>query len=151
MRILLLGAFAPAVLVAVSPAAARPTRVDIPVQIEPNAWVYVQWVTVKAEAGRTIVSGYVRNKKWFAKKTGDLHVAFFKNGQQVACHETSWGRYRFHSRGQWRFATTAEIPAVDIDSVGISHVVHDRGNELRSLPNSCTNSTPSIDPPLGGA
>lgn len=152
MRILLLGAFAPAVLIAVSPADARPTRVDIPVQIEPNSWVYVQWVTVKAEAGRTIVSGYVRNKKWFAKKTGDLHVAFVKNGQQVACQETSWGRYRFHSRGQWRFSAAADIRAIDIDSVRISHVVHDRGAELASSPlNSCPSSEPSINPPRGGA
>ncbi|NML94314.1 hypothetical protein [Novosphingobium olei] len=151
MRMLLLGAFAPAVLVAASTAVARPTRVDIPVQIEPNAWVYVQWVTVKAEAGRTIVSGYVRNKKWFAKKSGDLHVLFVKNGRSVACQETSWGRYRFHSRGQWRFSAEADFPALNIDSVRISHVVHDPGSEPSSLPNSCIGADPSVDPSHGGA
>lgn len=151
MRILFLGVFAPAVLISVSQADARPTRVDIPVQIEPNSWVYVQWVTVKAEAGRTIVSGYVRNKKWFGKKTGDLHVAFVKNGRQIKCQETSWGRYRFHSRGQWRFSAVADVPAIDIDSVRISHVVHDRGSEPPSLPNSCASSEPINSPRQGGA
>lgn len=151
MRILFPGAFAPAVLVAISPAAARPTRVDIPVQIEPNSWVYVQWVAVKSETGQTIVSGYVRNKKWFAGNRGDLHVALVKNGQQVACQETSWKRYRWPSRGQWRFSATADVDALDIDSVRISHVVHGRGNEPSSLPASCGTSNSSINPPHGGA
>lgn len=151
MRILLLGAVAPAVLVAASPAVARPLRVDVPVQIEPNAWVYVQWVTVKSETGRTIVSGYVRNKKWFASSRGDLHVALVKNGQQVACQETLWKRYRWPSRGQWRFSATVDVDAPEIDSVRISHVVHDPGSRPSSLPASCANSDPSIAPPRGGA
>lgn len=128
MRLLLLGALAPAVLMT-APANARPTRVDIPVQIQPNSWVYVQWVTVKAEDGRTIVSGYVRNKKWFANRRGDLHIAFVKNDQQIGCQESNWRKYRFHSRGQWRFSASADIPASDIDSIRISHAIHDQGSD----------------------
>lgn len=131
MRLLLLGSFVPAVLISAL-ADARPIRVDVPVQIQPNSWVYIQWVTVKAEGGRTIVSGSVRNKKWFANRRGDLHVAFVKNGQQIACQESNWRRYRFHSRGQWRFSASMDVPVANIDSIQISHAIHDQGSDYPS-------------------
>lgn len=127
MRQLLLGALAPAALVAATPADARASRVDIPVQIDSNASVYVLWVKVQADGDHTLVSGYVRHKRWFARHSGDLHIAFLRDGQQVACQESDWKKYRFHSRGQWRFVSSADIAASTIDSVRISHVVHDRG------------------------
>lgn len=126
MRQLLFGAIAPAALIAATPADARPSRVDIPVQIDPNSSVYVLWVKVQADGDRTLVSGYVRQKRWFARHSGDLHIAFLRHGQQVACQESDWKKYRFHSRGQWRFTSSAEVDASTIGSVRISHVVHDR-------------------------
>ncbi|MBV1692585.1 hypothetical protein KRR38_34380 [Novosphingobium sp. G106] len=131
MRLLLLGSFASAVLIS-APAYARPIRVDIPVQIQPNSWVYIQWVTVKADGGRTIVAGSVSNKKWFANRRGDLHVTFVKDGQQVACQESNWRRYRFHSRGQWHFSASIDVPVANIDSVSIAHVIHDQGSNHTS-------------------
>ncbi|OYX36824.1 MAG: hypothetical protein B7Y98_14615, partial [Sphingomonas sp. 32-62-10] len=71
---MLLGAIAPAALIAAAPADARSTRVDIPVQIDPNSSIYILWVKVKADGGRTLVSGYVRQKRWFARSRGDLHI-----------------------------------------------------------------------------
>jgi hypothetical protein len=126
MRQLLLGALAPAALMAASPADARATRVDIPVQVDPSSPVYVLWVKVRADGDRTLVSGYVRQKRWFARRSGDLHIAFLRQGQPVACQESDWKRYRLHSRGQWRFTSSAEVATSAIDSVRISHVVHDR-------------------------
>jgi hypothetical protein len=126
MRQLLLGALAPAALMAATAADARATRVDIPVQIDPNSSVYVLWVKVQADGDRTLVSGYVRQKRWFARRSGDLHIAFLRHGQQVACQESDWKKYRFHSRGQWRFTSSAPVATSTIDSVRISHVVHDR-------------------------
>ena len=126
MRLLLLGAIAPAALVAATPADARTSRVDIPVQIDPNSSIYVLWVKVQADGDRTLVSGYVRQKRWFARHRGDLHIAFLRHGQQVACQESDWKKYRFHSRGQWRFANSADVATSTIDSVRISHVIHDR-------------------------
>mgnify|MGYP001617471018 CR=1 FL=1 len=62
MRHFILGAIAPVALIATAPADARATRVDIPVQIDPNNSVYILWVKVQADDGRTVVSGYVRHK-----------------------------------------------------------------------------------------
>ena len=94
MRNFLLGAIAPAVLVAAAPADARSTRVDIPVQIDPKASVYILWVKVQTDGSHTFVSGYVRQKRWFARHRGDLHIEFLRQGQRVACQETDWKKYR---------------------------------------------------------
>ena len=149
MRLMLLGAFA---VVVTAPAAARPTRIDIPVQIDPNSSVYVLWVKVRADDGRTLVSGYVRQKRWFARHRGDLHIAFLRDGQLVACRETNWKKYRLHSRGQWRFATSVDVAATSIDSVWISHVIHD-GAAARSPESgaACAGSTDPAELDASGA
>lgn len=139
MRHFILGAIAPVALIATAPADARATRVDIPVQIDPNNSVYILWVKVQADDGRTVVSGYVRHKQWFARKKGDLHIEFLRHGQSVACQETDWKKYRHHSRGQWRFSTLAEVSATTIDTVRISHVIHDRDRDRApGLVNACS-------------
>ena len=96
MRNLLLGAIAPAVLVAAAPADARSTRVDIPVQIDPKASVYILWVKVQTDGSHTLVSGYVRQKRWFARHRGDLHIEFLRQGQRVACQDENTGNKRGH-------------------------------------------------------
>jgi hypothetical protein len=152
MRHLLLGAIAPAALIVAAPADARSTRVDIPVQIDPNSSVYVLWVKVKADGGRTLVSGYVRQKRWFAHSRGDLHVELLRQGQRVACQETNWKKYRLHSRGQWRFATSVDVSATTVDTVRISHVIHDR--EKDSAPdtvNACSGLAAPSELISGGA
>lgn len=152
MRHLLLGAIAPAVLIAAAPADARSTRVDIPVQIDPNSSVYVLWVKVQADGGRTLVSGYVRQKRWFARSRGDLHIVLLRRGQRIACQETDWKKYRFHSRGQWRFATSADVSAATVDTVRISHVIHDRENDRAPDPvNACSELAAPSELNSGGA
>lgn len=126
MRYLIMGALAPAALMAATPADARASRVDIPVQIEPKSSVYILWVKVYTDGDRTLVSGYVRPKRWFARSRGHLHIVFLRHGREVACQETNWEKYRFHSRGQRRFKSSVQIAASTIDSVRISYVVHDR-------------------------
>ncbi|QDC40252.1 hypothetical protein [Sphingobium fuliginis] len=148
IQLLLFGAVAPAAIIAAAPADARPIRVDIPVRIDPKSSVYVLWVKVQAEGESTLVSGYVRQKRWFARNRGDLHIAFLRHDQQVACLESNWKKYRFPSRGQWRFAASANVPASRIDSVQISHVIHDQKSDpAPDQVNSCsmpaTNTTPS--------
>jgi len=152
MRHLLLGAIAPAALIAAAPADARSTRVDIPVQIDPNASIYILWVKVKADGGRTLVSGYVRQKRWFARSRGDLHIELLRHGQAVACQETDWKKYRFHSRVQWRFATSADVAATTVDTVRISHVIHDReGDRTRGPVNACSGLAAPSEQNSGGA
>ena len=126
MRHFILGAIAPVALIATAPADARSTRVDIPVQIDPKSSVYILWVKVKADGGRTIVTGYVRQKRWFARTKGDLHIELLRHGQLVDCQETDWKKYRYRSRGQWRFSTSADVSATTVDTVRISHVIHDQ-------------------------
>jgi hypothetical protein len=152
MRYLLMGAIAPAALMAATPVDARPARVDIPIQIDPNASVYVLWVKVKAEGDHTIVSGYVRQKRWFARSRGHLHIAFLRQGQQVACQESDWKKYRYRSRGQWRFTSSVQIAASAIDSVQISHVDHDRvpDSTLTSM-TACPGLTVGTEQHPGGA
>ena len=146
MRNLLLGAIAPAVLVAAAPADARSTRVDIPVQIDPKASVYILWVKVQTDGSHTLVSGYVRQKRWFARHRGDLHIEFLRQGQRVACQETDWKKYRYRSRGQWRFATSADLSATTVDTVRISHVIHEREQDRAPDPvNACSGlAAPSV-------
>lgn len=152
MRYLLLGAIASAALIAAAPADARSTRVDIPVQIDPNASIYVLWVKVKADGGRTLVTGYVRQKRWFARSRGDLHIELLRRGQRIACQETDWKKYRFHSRGQWRFATSADVSTTTVDNVRISHVIHDRENDRAPDPeNACSGLATSSEQNSGGA
>lgn len=152
MRYLLLGAIAPAVLIAAAPADARSTRVDIPVQIDPNTSVYVLWVKVKADGDRTLVSGYIREKRWFTRSKGDLHIEFLRHGQRLACQETDWKKYRRRSRGQWRFATSAGVSATAVDIVRISHVIHDREKDRAPDPvNACSGLAAPIEPNSGGA
>ncbi len=152
MRHLLLGAIAPAALIVAAPADARSTRVDIPVQIDPNSSIYVLWVKVKTDGGRTLVSGYVREKRWFARSRGDLHIALLRQGQRVACQETDWKKYRFHSRGQLRFATSADVSATTVDTVQISHVIHDRENDRApEAVNACSGLTAPSELNSGGA
>jgi uncharacterized protein YodC (DUF2158 family) len=152
MRHLLLGAIAPAAFITAAPADARSTRVDIPVQIDPNSSVYITWVKVKAGGGRTLVSGYVRRKRWFARSRGDLHIEFLRHGQLVACQETAWTKYRFHSRGQWRFATSADVSATTVDTIRISHVIHDREEDRTPDPvNACSGLAAPTEPNSGGA
>lgn len=138
---------APAALVASAPAETRPVRVDIPVRIDPNSQVYVRWVKVRADGDTTLINGYVRQKRMFAGNRGDLHIALLRQGQQIACLETAWKRYRFPSRGQWRFAAATDVPASTIDSIRISHVIHDRGlNSASDLADACSRPVPSPDP-----
>ena len=152
MRHFFLGAIAPVALIAAAPADARATRVDIPVQIDPNSSVYILWVKVKADEGRTVVSGYVRHKQWFARKKGDLHIEFLRHGQVVACQETDWKKYRYRSRGQWRFSASADASATTIDSVRIAHVVHDLDRDRAPDPvNSCSGLTEPSALNSGGA
>lgn len=147
MRHLLLGAIAPAVLIAAAPADARSTRVDIPVQIDPNTSVFVLWVKVKADGGRTLVSGYIREKRWFTRSRGDLHIEFIRQGQRLACQEADWKKYRRRSRGQWRF-----VPATTVDTVRISHVIHDRTEDRAPDPvNACSGLAAPTEPNSGGA
>ncbi|MBK8861065.1 MAG: hypothetical protein IPN48_09195 [Sphingomonadales bacterium] len=152
MRYLFIGAIAPAALMAATPADARPSRVDIPIQIDPNSSVYVLWVKVKAEGDHTIVSGYVREKRWFVRSRGHLHIAFLRQGQQIACQESDWKKYRRRSRGQWRFTSSVQIAASTIDSVQISHVDHDRvpDSTPRSM-KACSGSTVDTEQNAGGA
>ena len=152
MRYLFIGAIAPAALMAATPADARPSRVDIPIQIDPNSSVYVLWVKVKAEGDHTIVSGYVREKCWFVRSRGHLHIAFLRQGQQIACQECDWKKYRRRSRGQWRFTSSVQIAASTIDSVQISHVDHDRvpDSTPRSM-KACSGSTVDTEQNAGGA
>lgn len=152
MRYLFIGAIAPAALMAATPADARPSRVDIPIQIDPNSSVYVLWVKVKAEGDHTIVSGYVREKRWFVRSRGHLHIAFLRQGQQIACQESDWKKYRRRSRGQWRFTSSVQIAASIIDSVQISHVDHDRvpDSTPRSM-TACSGSTVDTEQNAGGA
>lgn len=152
MRYLLMGAIAPAAFMAATPVDARPARVDIPIQIDPKSSVYVLWVKVKAEGDHTIVSGYVRQKRWFARSRGHLHIAFLRQGQQVACQESGWKKYRRRTRGQWRFTSSVQIAASTIDSVQISHVDHERVPD--STPTSmtaCPGSTVGTEQHPGGA
>lgn len=152
MRHLLLGAIAPAALIAAAPVDARSTRVDIPVQIDPNTLVYVLWVKVQADGSRTLVSGYIREKRWFVRSKGDLHIEFLRHGQQVACQETDWKKYRRRSRGQWRFATSADISATAVDTVRISHVIHDREKDRTTDPvNGCSGLVGPTELNSGGA
>ena len=152
MRYLFIGAIAPAALMAATPADARPSRVDIPIQIDPNSSVYVLWVKVKAEGDHTIVSGYVREKRWFVRSRGHLHIAFLRQGQQIACQESDWKKYRRRSRGQWRFTSSVQTAASTIDSVQISHVDHDRvpDSTPRSM-KACSGSTVDTEQNAGGA
>ena len=152
MRYLLMGAIAPAALMAATPVDARPARVDIPIQIDPNSSVYVLWVKVKAEGDHTIVSGYVRQKRWFARSRGHLHIAFMRQGQQVACQESYWKKYRYRSRGQWRFTSSVQIAASTIDSVQISHVDHERVPDSTPISMTvCPGSTVDTEHHAGGA
>ncbi len=152
MRHLLLGAIAPAVLIAAAPADARSTRVDIPVQIDPNTSVYVLWVKVKADGGRTLVSGYIREKRWFTRSKGDLHIEFIRQGQRLACQEADWKKYRRRSRGQWRFATSAGVSATAVDTVRILHVIHDPEKDHAPDPvNACSGLAAPTEPNSGGA
>ena len=152
MRHFIFGAIAPVALIATAPADARATRVDIPVQIEPNNLVYILWVKVNADEGRTAVRGYVRNKQWFARKRGDLHVEFLRRGQLVACQDTDWKKYRYRSRGEWRFSTSANVSATTIDIVRISHVIHDRERDRARNPvNACSGLAEPTSLNPGGA
>jgi len=152
MRNFFLGAIAPAVLVAAAPADARSTRVDIPVQIDPKASVYILWVKVQTDGSHTFVSGYVRQKRWFARHRGDLHIEFLRQGQRVACQETDWKKYRYRSRGQWRFATSADLSPTTVDTVRISHVIHDREQDRTPDPvNACSGLTVPSALNSGGA
>lgn len=152
MRYLFIGAIAPAALMAATPVDARPARVDIPIQIDPNSSVYVLWVKVKAEGDHTIVSGYVRQKRWFARSRGHLHIAFMRQGQQVACQESDWKKYRYRSRGQWRFTSSVQIAASTIDSVQISHVDHERVPDSTPISMTvCPGSTVDTEHHAGGA
>jgi hypothetical protein len=130
----------------------RPSRVDIPVQIDPNSSVYVVFVKVQSDGRRTIVSGYVRQKHWFGRSRGHLHIAFLRHGQEVACQESGWEKYRIHSRGHWRFKTSVQIAASTIHSVRISHIDHDRMSHStpRSL-TACPGSTVHTEQLPGGA
>ena len=149
MRYLLIGAIASAALIAAPSANARPSRVDIPVQIEPNSSVYVLWVKVKADGDHTLVTGYIRQKRWFARSRGHLHIAFLRHGQPVACQESDWKKYRRRSRGQWRFTSSVQLAASTIDSVRISHVDHGRVPD--STPTACSGSTLDTEQLPGGA
>lgn len=152
MRLMLFGALVPAILIVAAPADARSSRINIPVQIDPNSSVHVLWVKVQAGEGRTIVSGYIRRKQWFARTTGNLHIALLKNWQQVACRESTWRKYRFHSRGQWRFTSTLDVDASNIDAVRISYVAHDRETgRSPDILNACTGSASSTEPHSDGA
>lgn len=152
MRLFYLGAIAPAALISAAPANARPVRVDVPVEIDPNSSIYVLWVKVQADGERTLVSGYVRQKRWFARHRGDLHIAFLRGGQQIACQEAEWKKYRFHSRGQWRFATSADIAAATVDTVRIAHVIHDREGDRTASPlNACLPLAAPTELNSGGA
>jgi hypothetical protein len=152
MRLLFIGALAPAAIFAATPAVARPTRVDVPVQIDPNSSIYILWVTVKADGDRTLVRGYVRHRQWFARKRGDLHIEFLRHGQRVACQETDWKKYRHHTRGQWRFETSVEVPAAILDTIRVSHVIHDQNAERApDRANACSAVAAPTNPNSGGA
>lgn len=152
MRLFYLGAIAPAALIAATPADARPVRVDVPVEIDPNSSVYVLWVKVQADGERTLVSGYVRQKRWFARRRGDLHITFLRGGQQVACQETEWEKNRYHSHGQWRFTTSSDVATATVDAIRIAHVIHDRASDRApSQVNACSGLVAPTEPNSGGA
>lgn len=133
MRKLLVVAHA-ATAISITGAAAATTRtLDIPVDVTPNRSIYVLWPSVRHDEGRTVVKGYVRMKRWFARTKGDLDVALFKDGRVVACQETVWRKYRFHTRGQWQFVAAFGAEPSGIDSVRISYHPHDGP----MVPSSC--------------
>lgn len=152
MRLFYLGAIAPAALIVAAPVNARPVRVDVPVEIDPNSSVYILWVKVQADGEHTLVSGYVRQKRWFARRKGDLHILFLRDGQQIACKETQWAKNRYHSHGRWRFTTSADVGVASFDTVRISHVIHDP--EIDRSPGhvkACSGLAARTEPNLGGA
>lgn len=133
MRMLLVAAHAAAAISITGGAEARTKTLDIPVDVIPNRSVYVLWPSVRDDSDRTVVKGYVRMKRWFARAKGDLDVALFKDGRVVACQETVWRKYRFHTRGQWQFVAVFGVAPSGIDSVRISYHSHDGP----TVPSSC--------------
>ena len=72
--------------------------------------------------------------------------------QRVACQETDWKKYRYRSRGQWRFATSADLSPTTVDTVRISHVIHDREQDRTPDPvNACSGLTVPSALNSGGA
>lgn len=146
MRKLIAVAHAAAMVSITGSVAARTRTLDIPVEVIPNRSVYVLWPSVRNDNERTVVKGYVRMKRWFARTRGDLHIVLLKDGREVACQETAWRKYRFHTRGQWRFIAAFDAAPSKIDSVRISYEPHDGS----TVPSSCSANSlrfpQSIDP-----
>lgn len=106
---------------------ARPITVDVPVEVVPSRSIAIQWVKVQTDTGRTVVSGIIGHKGLRRMGGGDLHVAAFSHGVQLACRSAVWRRYGPVKRAAWRFATSLPVNTSEIDAIRITHV--ERGSE----------------------